>query len=81
MEKQESENSTIKYIYLSRSSSLKKAQKVYRENNREKINEIHKRYYDRVKSDPEWKKKQSERKKEYYQRKKLERKNLAEDSI
>lgn len=74
MENSNSEsNVIIKYIYLSRSASLKKAQRNYRERNREKMSEIQKRHYDKIKDNEEFKKKQRERKREYYQRKKLEK--------
>ena len=67
---QENKIIEIKYVYLSRSESLKKAQRKYRVNNREKMNEYSKKYYDKIKCNEDFKKKQSEQKKEYYQRKK-----------
>ena len=36
-------------MYLSRSESLKKAQRKYRVNNREKMSEYSKKYYDKIK--------------------------------
>lgn len=73
METEIKDNVIIKYIYLSRSASLKKAQKLYREKNREKMNEIQKRHYDRIKDNEDFKEKQREKKREYYQRKKSEK--------
>ena len=42
-----SENQEIKIIYVYRSETMKNAQKKYRENQKEKIAEIQKRYYDK----------------------------------
>ena len=63
----------IKIIYVYRNDSMKKAQKKYRENHKEKIAEIQKRYYDKKKNDEEFKKKVSEQKKQYYLKKKVEK--------
>lgn len=60
----------IEIIYVYRTENLKKAQKKYRENHKEKIAEIQKRYYDKIKSDDEFKRKVSEQKKQYYVNKK-----------
>lgn len=60
----------IIYVYLGRSESLKKAQKLYRDKNPEKMKEIRKRHYEKVKNDVDFKEKQSKQKKSYYERKK-----------
>ncbi len=53
-------------------NNLKKAQKKYRETHKDKMNEISRRHYHKKKmSDPEFLKKQSEKKKEAYHKKKL----------
>jgi len=49
--------------------SLAKAQIKYRENNRDLINKIARDYYDRHKSNPEWRQKQSEKSKRAYTKK------------
>ena len=68
-----SENQEMKIIYVYRSETMKNAQKRYRENHKEKIAEIQKRYYDKKKNDEEFKKKVSEQKKQYYLKKKVEK--------
>ena len=52
-----SDNQEMKIIYVYRSETMKNAQKRYRENHKEKIAEIQKRYYDKIKNDEEFKKK------------------------
>ncbi len=47
----------MKILYVYRSETMKNTQKRYRENHKEKIAEIQKRYYDKKKNDEEFKKK------------------------
>jgi hypothetical protein len=49
---------------------MAQANKKYRENNKEKVNKIAKAYYDRHKDDEEWRKKQCEKSKRAYLKKK-----------
>ena len=57
----------IKIIYIYRNDALKKAQLKYRQNNQDKIKEITKRYYDKVKNTEEFKNKVKLNKQVYYQ--------------
>jgi hypothetical protein len=59
--------------------SMAKAHAKYRESNREKINAIAKHYYDTHKEDAEWKKRQSEKSKRAYYRKK--QKDFTENTL
>ena len=63
-------NKEIQIIYVYRNEALKKAQKKYRDSHKEKIAEIQKKYYDKIKNDEEFKNKVKEQKKQYYQMKK-----------
>ena len=49
---------------------IKNQQKEYRKNNKDKINSCTKRYYDKMKNDPEFLEKRRKQVKECYQRKK-----------
>lgn len=65
--------------YSSYTEAQKRAIKKYRENNREKINELHKKYYENQKeNDPQFLEKKRERAKEYYKRKK---ENIKENNV
>jgi len=57
----------IKIIYIYRNDALKKAQLKYRQNNQDKIKEITKRYYNKVKNTEEFKNKVKLNKQVYYQ--------------
>ena len=65
----------IKYVKCTYTESQKKAIKNYQEKNKEKMREISKSYYNRMKDDPEWRSKKFERSrinnKIYYDKKKL----------
>ena len=70
----------IKYVKCSTyTESQKKAIKTYQEKNKEKMREISKSYYHRMKDDPEWRSKKFERSrinnKIYYDKKKLLKEN------
>ena len=65
----------IKYIKCTYTESQKKAIKNYQEKNKEKMREISKAHYHKMKEDPEWRAKKFERSrinnKKYYDKKKL----------
>ena len=56
------------------SENIKKQQKEYKQAHKELINLSSKKYYEKMKNDPEFIEKRKKQKKEYYQRKKLEKK-------
>ena len=55
------------------SENIKKQQKEYKQTHKELINSSSKKYYDKMKNDPEFIEKRKKQKKEYYLRKKLEK--------
>jgi hypothetical protein len=57
------------------SENIKKQQKEYKQTHKELINACSKKYYEKIKNDPEFIEKRKKQKKEYYQRKKLEKEN------
>jgi hypothetical protein len=63
-------------IYSTYTDAQKRAIKKYRENNREKVNELAKKYYEDQKKDPEYMKMKRERSRKYYLKKKAEKINL-----
>ena len=67
----ENENIIVIIKYSSYTDSQKKAIQKYRENNKQKINELHKKYYENKKqNDPLFLEKKREKAKQYYLRKK-----------
>lgn len=73
MERKEEENNEIKVIikYSSYTPAQKKAIKKYREENREKINQLHKDYYYKQKeTNPDFLQKKRDQAKQYYLKKK-----------
>lgn len=74
----ETNNNEIRYItiYSSYTEAQKKAITKYRTNNRTKVNDLQKKYYDEKKvNDPDFMENNRKRAKEYYQRKKLQKYN------
>ena len=69
----------IIYIKTGYTDSQKKAIKKYQENNKDKMREISKAHYHKMKEDPEWRAKKFERSrinnKKYYDRKLLLKEN------
>jgi hypothetical protein len=65
-------NQNIVYIYIKRPLALIKAQEKYRQNNKDKYNELAKKCYEKKKQDPEY----IEKRKAYLKEKYLERKAL-----
>jgi hypothetical protein len=55
------------------SENIKKKQKEYKQTHKELINLCSKKYYEKMKNDPEFIEKRKKQKKEYYHRKKLEK--------
>jgi hypothetical protein len=72
------ESPTIIYIYSSYTEAQKRAIKKYRENNRSKINDHMKEYYNKQKQlDPDFmQKKRDQAKKTYYKKKALLQNNI-----
>ncbi len=68
MEKQEN----IIYVYIKRHLALIKAQEKYRQNNKEKYNELSMKYYNKKMEDPEY----AAQRKAYLKQKYLEKKLL-----
>lgn len=60
-------------IYKSYTPAQANAIKKYRQNNKEKINELQRKYYDELRKDDEFLKKKREYSKAYYYKKKLEK--------
>ena len=55
------------------SETIKKQQKEYKQTHKDIVNASSKKYYDKMKDDPEFIEKRRKQKKEYYQRKKIEK--------
>jgi putative sterol carrier protein len=68
----ENKNENVIIIYKSYSQAQKKANLKYKANNKEKCNQLAKKYYDKKKDDPEYIQKKRESAKKYY----LKRKEL-----
>jgi len=80
----ENQEQNVIYIvkYSSYTDSQKKAIQKYRLKNKDKINELHKKYYETMKEiDPTFLEKKRERAKEYYKRKKEQKNNLRNNTI
>ena len=56
------------------SENIKNQQKIYKQTHKEIVNASSKKYYEKMKNDPDFIEKRKKQKKEYYQRKKLENK-------
>lgn len=70
------ENEKVIIRYSSYTESQKRAIKKYRENNKEKINQLHKKYYDKQKSNPDFLQKKRDQAKKYYLKKKEQKNNI-----
>jgi hypothetical protein len=69
-EPQSEDNTILVEKYKRYKTIMAQANKKYREANKEKVNKIAKAYYDRHKDDEEWRKKQCEKSKRAYLKKK-----------
>lgn len=58
------------------SETIKKQQKEYKQTHKEVINACSKKYYEKMKNDQDFIEKRKKQKKDYYQRKKLEKEKL-----
>ena len=81
MENMPVNDENVKIIYVDRiiyrTDSMKRSQKKYMENNKEKIKQITKKYYDSIKHTEDFKEKVRQQKKNYYQNHKAQLKEEA----
>lgn len=70
------ENKVIVIVkYSSYTESQKRAIQKYRQNNKEKVNELHRKYYNQQKDNPEFIQRKREQAKKYYYKKKEQLQN------